>query len=118
MIFGRRGACAISPRDSSGNIPNWRLVIESQYNNTNHASTDEEVRNCIVSSWRACARTIYPTLATSRYCTKPDSDQWDSSTEWHRVMLWDDLAQGLTLAKGDQVQVEGEFRGRKRAVQI
>ena len=50
-------------------------------------------------------------VATKKSWKKPDSDEWDSHTEWHRVMVWDELAEGVrSLAKGDHVLVEGELR--------
>jgi single stranded DNA-binding protein len=55
-------------------------------------------------------RTIL-SLATKKSWKKPDSDEWDSHTEWHRVMVWDELAKSLgCFAKGDHVLVEGELR--------
>ena len=55
-------------------------------------------------------RTIL-SVATKKSWKKPNSDEWDSHTEWHRVMVWDELAQNLgSLAKGDHVLVEGELR--------
>lgn len=57
-------------------------------------------------------RTIL-SLATKQSWMKPGTKEWDSHTEWHRVMLWDELAASLpALAKGDHVLVEGELRSR------
>ena len=40
-----------------------------------------------------------------------DSDQWQSRTDWHRIVAWSPLADAArTLAKGDHVIVEGELR--------
>jgi single stranded DNA-binding protein len=55
-------------------------------------------------------RTIL-SLATKNSWKKADSDEWESHTDWHRVMVWDELASKLgSLAKGDHVLVEGELR--------
>ena len=55
-------------------------------------------------------RTIL-SLATKKSWLKPGTKEWDSHTEWHRVMVWDELATKLpALAKGDHVLVEGELR--------
>ena len=50
-------------------------------------------------------------LATEKSWKKPDSEEWDSRTEWHRVMCWDELVETVhSFAKGDRVEVEGELR--------
>jgi single stranded DNA-binding protein len=50
-------------------------------------------------------------VATKKSWKKPNSDEWDSHTEWHRVMVWNELAEGVrSLAKGDHVMVDGELR--------
>lgn len=55
-------------------------------------------------------RTIL-SLATENSWKKPGSETWNSRTEWHRVMAWDELAESIqSLAKGDRVVVEGELR--------
>jgi len=50
-------------------------------------------------------------LATKTSWKAQDSDEWQSHTEWHRVIVWDKLAEGVrSLAKGEHVLVEGELR--------
>jgi len=50
-------------------------------------------------------------LATKTSWKAQDSDKWQHHTEWHRVIVWDTLAEGVrSLAKGDHVLVEGELR--------
>jgi single-strand DNA-binding protein len=50
-------------------------------------------------------------LATKKSWKAKDSDEWQDHTEWHRVIVWDKLAEGVrALAKGDHVLVEGELR--------
>jgi len=50
-------------------------------------------------------------LATKTSWPIKDSDEWQSHTEWHRVIVWDKLAEDVrSLAKGDHVLIEGELR--------
>jgi len=43
---------------------------------------------------------------------KNDNDEWESRTEWHRIIAWSKLGEfALTLTKGAHLQVEGELRG-------
>lgn len=50
-------------------------------------------------------------LATKTSWKAAGSDEWQSHTEWHRVVAWGKLAPAVgTLAKGDHVLVEGELR--------
>jgi|SRR5579863_561241 len=50
-------------------------------------------------------------LATKTSWKAQDSDKWQSHTEWHRVIVWDKLAEGVrTLVSGDHILVEGELR--------
>jgi single-strand DNA-binding protein len=50
-------------------------------------------------------------LATRTSWKPKDSDEWESHTEWHRIVVWDQLSEAVKpLAKGDQVLVEGELR--------
>lgn len=53
-------------------------------------------------------------LATSsRY--KDKNGEWQENTEWHKVVLWDKLADVASqyLSKGSQVYVEGPIQTRK-----
>jgi single-strand DNA-binding protein len=50
-------------------------------------------------------------VATKTSWPVKDSDQWDSHTEWHRCVAWDELAKAIKpLAKGDYVCIDGELR--------
>ena len=50
-------------------------------------------------------------LATKKSWKPQDSDQWQSRTDWHRIVAWGPLADiARSLAKGDHVCVEGELR--------
>lgn len=52
-------------------------------------------------------------LAT-RTSWRNDQDEWESRTEWHRIIAWSKLAEfALTLTKGALLQVEGELRSRE-----
>lgn len=53
-------------------------------------------------------------LATTRKWRDKNSGQLQEHTEWHKVILWDKLADiaGRYLAKGAQVHVRGEIRTR------
>lgn len=45
---------------------------------------------------------------------KNDNDEWESRTEWHRIIAWSKLGEfALTLTKGAHLQVEGELRSRE-----
>jgi len=45
---------------------------------------------------------------------KNDKDEWESRTEWHRIIAWSKLGEfALTLPKGAHLQVEGEMRSRE-----
>jgi single stranded DNA-binding protein len=55
-------------------------------------------------------RTIL-SLATKTSWKAQDSDEWQSHTEWHRVIVWHELAEGVrSLAKSDHVLIDGELR--------
>ena len=50
-------------------------------------------------------------LATKTSWKPKDSDEWQHHTEWHRVIVWDKLAEGVrSLTSGDHVLIEGELR--------
>lgn len=53
-------------------------------------------------------------LATTRKWRDKTSGQLQEHTEWHKVILWDKLADiaGRYLTKGSQVHVRGEIRTR------
>lgn len=50
-------------------------------------------------------------LATQTSWKPTDSQEWQHTTEWHRVIAWGKLATAVaSLAKGDYLSVEGELR--------
>src|SRR5689334_5785668 len=53
-------------------------------------------------------------LATNRYRNSADG-QGQEDTEWHRVVLWDKLAETVNtyLRKGSKVYLEGRLQSRK-----
>jgi single-strand DNA-binding protein len=52
-------------------------------------------------------------VATSTSWKKPNSEEWETRTEWHRVVVWGKPAMRLNLSKGDKVLVVGEIRYRE-----
>jgi single-strand DNA-binding protein len=55
-------------------------------------------------------------LATKTSWKPKDSDEWQSRSEWHRVVAWPPLAEAVrSLAKGDHVIIEGELRSNERS---
>ena len=50
-------------------------------------------------------------LATKASWIDKTSGEWKSHTDWHRIVVWNHLAQAVKdFAKGDHVMVEGELR--------
>ena len=52
-------------------------------------------------------------VATNTSWKKPNSEEWESRTEWHRVVVRGKQAARLHLSKGDKVLVIGEIRYRE-----
>jgi single-strand DNA-binding protein len=54
-------------------------------------------------------------IATTEAYKDKQSNEWQERTEWHRVALFDRLAEiaGEYLRKGSQVYIEGRLRTRK-----
>ena len=54
-------------------------------------------------------------IATTEGYKDKQSNEWQERTEWHRVALFDRLAEvaGEYLRKGSQVYIEGRLRTRK-----
>jgi len=60
-------------------------------------------------------------LATKVSWKDKTSGEWQSHTDWHRIVLWNQLAKAVKhFAKGDHVMVEGELRTGQyeRTVQV
>jgi single-strand DNA-binding protein len=52
-------------------------------------------------------------VATKASWKNKDTGEWDSRTEWHRIVCWSKLAEFAgSLKSGAHVQVEGELRSR------
>jgi single-strand DNA-binding protein len=47
-------------------------------------------------------------VATSTSWKKPKAEEWETRTEWHRVVVWGKAAMRLNLSKGDKVLVVGD----------
>ena len=54
-------------------------------------------------------------FCTVRLATTKKSKTRESSTEWHRVILWDRLSEiaGQYLSKGSKIYIEGRLQTRK-----
>lgn len=53
-------------------------------------------------------------VATKASWKNKDTGEWDSRTEWHRIVCWAKLGEfALSLKSGAHVQVEGELRSRE-----
>jgi len=53
-------------------------------------------------------------LATKNSWKDRDTGEWNSHTEWHRVIVFGRLATfAATLMKGDHVQIQGQLRTRE-----
>jgi single-strand DNA-binding protein len=52
-------------------------------------------------------------VATTTSWKKPNSEDWEKRTEWHRVVVWGKQASRRNLSKGDKVLVVGEIRYRE-----
>jgi len=52
-------------------------------------------------------------VATTTSWKKPNSEEWETRTEWHRVVVWGKQAARLNLGNGDKVLVVGEIRYRE-----
>jgi single-strand DNA-binding protein len=52
-------------------------------------------------------------VATNTSWKKPNSEEWETRTEWHRVVVWGKQATRLNLSRGDKVLVIGEIRYRE-----
>ncbi len=72
-----------------------------------HLGNTPELRR--TSGGKACCRIR---LATNRSARR--EDEWIQETDWHDVVLWDDLAEraSRTLAKGTLCLVEGRLAPR------
>jgi single-strand DNA-binding protein len=60
-------------------------------------------------------------LATKVSWKDKTSGEWQSHTDWHRVIAWNGLAEAVKpFGKGDHVMVEGELRSSEydREVQV
>jgi single-strand DNA-binding protein len=75
-----------------------------------HLGNDPEVR---YSAGGMAFATI--SLATNHSTKNKQTGEWQDTTEWHRVVLFDRLAEvtGEYLRKGSQIYIEGRLQTRK-----
>jgi len=75
-----------------------------------HLGSDPEMR--YAASGMAIANL---NLATNQATRNKQTNEWEETVEWHRVVLFDKLAQiaGEYLRKGTQVYIEGRLQTRK-----
>jgi single-strand DNA-binding protein len=52
-------------------------------------------------------------VATTTSWKKPNSEEWETRTECHRVVVWGKQVTRLDLNKGDKVLATGEIRYRE-----
>jgi single-strand DNA-binding protein len=53
-------------------------------------------------------------VATKESWKNKDTGDWESRTEWHRIVCWSKLAEfAASLKSGAHIQVEGELRSRE-----
>lgn len=52
------------------------------------------------------------TLATSESFKNKDTDKWESRTEWHTIVVWNDK-NAVGLSKGDAVDLEGKLKSKE-----
>jgi single-strand DNA-binding protein len=53
-------------------------------------------------------------VGTKESWKNKDTGDWESRTEWHRIVCWSKLAEfAASLKSGAHIQVEGELRSRE-----
>ncbi len=52
-------------------------------------------------------------LATKASWKSRESGEWESRTEWHRIVCWSKLSNFAASLKSGAVQIEGELRSRE-----
>jgi len=52
-------------------------------------------------------------VASNTCWKRPNSEEWETRTEWHCVVVWGKESARLNLSKGDKVLVVGEIRYRE-----
>jgi single-strand DNA-binding protein len=58
-------------------------------------------------------------LATQRQLENKQTNEWESHTEWHRILVFGKLGDfAATLTKGAHIEVEGTLRSREQTFEL
>jgi single-strand DNA-binding protein len=58
-------------------------------------------------------------LATKESWKNKQTNEWESRTEWHRILVFGKLADfAATLTKGAHIEVEGTLRSREQTLEL
>jgi single-strand DNA-binding protein len=58
-------------------------------------------------------------LATKESWKNKQTDEWESGTEWHRILAFGELGDfAATLTKGVHIEVEGTLRSREQTLEL
>jgi single-strand DNA-binding protein len=58
-------------------------------------------------------------LATKESWKNKQTNEWESGTEWHRILVFGNLGDfAATLTKGAHIEVEGTLRSREQTVEL
>jgi single-strand DNA-binding protein len=58
-------------------------------------------------------------LATKESWKNKQTNEWESRTEWHRILVFGKLGDfAATLTKGAHIEVEGTLRSREQTVEL
>ena len=58
-------------------------------------------------------------LATKESWKNKQTNEWESRTEWHRILVFDKLGEfAATLTKGAHIKVEGALRSREQTLEL
>ena len=75
------------------------------------------VGNDVETKFTSSGKTFAQFSVATKTSWKDDKGEWQSNTEWHRVVVWGEklAAYAATLKKGAHVRVEGPLHSREYA---